>query len=712
MSDPARPPSPPWKALSLALFVVIVLAVGGLNFGYLFRTELYEHDDLAANSLAIREAKGFRRLTGQYSRWGFSHPGPGWFYAMGAGEALFHDGLHATPTPWNGQLLAVLLINAAFLAATLGIVAREVAPGAGRDDAAPRALRVAAAGAGLVVAVLGLAALGATAGIVTNWTPYIMVLPFAALVVAAASVGAAGHGGDLPVLTLAGAALLNSHVAQPLFVVPLVGLAWVGLALRHRGRPWRTFPAAHAVALVVVLLAALPVALDAARGADSNLALILAHRRLHPGEAHPWLDALGYHLRLLGGTPLLHGEPFFRGGATGITLWHYVFRHVPIFTAWTVAVVLLIAGAWRSRFGTGLLAGVLLATGLAGYWATKQDGDLLYFNSWFFYGLLLAVGLGAALAAVRAFAAWFPRAARSPWPALGLCALAAGLFAHYAARFRTDWNDSATARSTHRSVGSALADDAANRGRTKYLAFSHDAWGDAVATALDLERRGEPWQVSPEWAVMFGRAHAPAGGLPAGLSSPGGVRVWRVTLRSNDPAATPPRHRLPDGGDLQTEPPALDPAAGGGAGTSLLFSGPHPDADPYLLTGWSSPTAGDPYTWSELPEGRMAFRPVPVPADKAVAVVVDAFPALTPGRVDAQRLELLFNDQPVANWTVTEDAPLRALIPAAAWNARPEAQLRWRFPDAISPRRLGQGDDPREIAFGFRGVTFTLAPGP
>ena len=708
MSDPTRLPTPPWKALSLALFLAIVLAVGGLNFGYLFRTELYEHDDLAANSLAIREAKHFQRLTGQYSRWGFSHPGPGWFYAQAAGEALFHDGLHATPTPWNGQLVAVLLINAAFLAATLGIVARETARGTGEVDYASRAVRVAAAGAGLVVAVLFLAVLGGTSGLVNNWMPHLMVIPFAALVVAAASVGAADRGGDLPVLALAGAALLHSHVAQPLFVVPLVGLAWVGLAARHRGRPWQTFPGAHAVAAVIVLLAALPVALDAARGADSNLSLILAHRRLHVGEAHPWLDALGYHLRLIGYTPLLHGEPFFRGGATGVTLREYVLRHVPIFTVWTVAVVLLVAGTWRSRFGAGLLASVLLAAGLAGYWATKQDGDLLYFNSWFFYGLLLAAGLGAAAVAVRAFAAGFPRAARTPWPALGLCVIAAGLFAAHTSRFRPDWGDSAAARSTHASVTSALADDAEGRDKTKFLAFSHDAWGHAIGVALDLERRGEPWRVPPGWAIMFGPAHAPAGGLVGALNSPGGVRVWRVLLRSTDPAAPSPRRPLPDGGDLRPESPTLDPAAGDGAGTSLLFSGPHPDADPYLLTGWSSPTAGDPFTWSELPEGRMAFRPVPVPADRAVEVVIDAFPALTPGRVEAQRLELLFNDQPVGSWTVSTDAPLQAIIPAAAWNARPEAQLRWRFPDAISPLRLGRGGDPREIGFGFRAVRFTV----
>ncbi len=540
--------------------------------------------------------------------------------------------------------------------------------------------------------------------------PYVMVLPFAGLVVAAAAVGA-GRGGDLPVLTLAGAALLHSHVAQPLFVVPLVGLAWAALAWAHGGRPWRAFPRAHAAAMAVVVLAALPVALDALRGPGSNLALILAHRRTHLGEGHPWLDALGYYLRLASFAPFANREEAFRGGATWATLGGYAARHALILTVWTLAAGLLAAGAWGSRFGRCLLVSVTLAAGLAVWWATEQDGALLYFNSWFVYGLLLVVGLGAAAAAVRGLTATFPRLARTPWPALVLAVLVAGLFAVKAERFRARSGDDVPSRNIVASVDAALAGDADGRSRPRYLAFPHDAWEDAVAIALELERRGEPWQVHPGWALIFGRGHALAGVPPAALRSPagGGLRVWHVTPRSPDPDAPPARHPLFQGGDLRTEPPVVNPAADGGVGTTLAFCGPRPNAADYLLGGWSGPTPGDSYTWSERTEGLMAFHAVPVPTDQTVEVTIDAFPAITPGKVDAQRLELSLGDQSLGAETVRTDEPTRVNIPAAVWNAHPEAVLVWRFPDATSPARLGRGDDRRELAFGFRKVTFALA---
>ena len=106
----------------------------------------------------------------------------------------------------------------------------------------------------------------------------------------------------------------------------------------------------------------------------------------------------------------------------------------------------------------------------------------------------------------------------------------------------------------------------------------------------------------------------------------------------------------------------------------------------------------------------MVFQAVPTPTPGTdVSMVVDAFPALTPGRVDAQRLELTFNDQPLGEWSVREDAPTRVRIPAAVWNAHPDALLRWRFPDAVSPASLGHGGDTRQIAFGFRSVRFEVA---
>ncbi len=347
------------------------------------------------------------------------------------------------------------------------------------------------------------------------------------------------------------------------------------------------------------------------------------------------------------------------------------------------------------------------------FWATIQDGPLFYFNSWFVFGLLLALGLGAAAAAVQLAAAWFPRAARTPWPALALVALAAGLFTAQAGRFRATTGDDEASRNLNRSVGLALAEDgAAGQGRLKYLAFaSPNAWEDAAGVALELARRGESFRVGAGWGIVFGADTAPANPRE-GLAKTDDLRIWRILPPALDPEAAT-RRPLFHGNGLRLEPFPVDPAVG----TAITFGGPQPNAAAYLLTGWSDPAPGDAFTMSEQPLGSLAFRAVPVPetgAEEVVEIAVDAFPILTPGRVESQRLALHLNGQPLGEWTVRRDdgEPIRVRIPAARWNTAAAgagaALLEFRFPDAASPVRLGVGGDPRELAFGFRAVRFAL----
>src|SRR4029077_7570527 len=86
----------------------------------------YETDDYAADSLQIIKAKHFRETLGQYSRYGFHHPGPAFFYVLGWGEFLFSDATHLVPTPFNGQLIALYGLSAFFFAAAVAIAARRL----------------------------------------------------------------------------------------------------------------------------------------------------------------------------------------------------------------------------------------------------------------------------------------------------------------------------------------------------------------------------------------------------------------------------------------------------------------------------------------------------------------------------------------------------------------------------------------------------------
>ena len=102
-----------------ALFGMLVL-----RNRFLFGTPIHELGDTGANSILVNQAKHFELLVGNYSRQGFNHPEPAYFYIQAWGEWLFHDALHLVPTPWNGQVIALYALNAALFATVTLIIAR------------------------------------------------------------------------------------------------------------------------------------------------------------------------------------------------------------------------------------------------------------------------------------------------------------------------------------------------------------------------------------------------------------------------------------------------------------------------------------------------------------------------------------------------------------------------------------------------------------
>jgi len=69
----------------------------------LFTHAVYEAGDPAANSILTLQAKHFALLTGHYSRVGFHHPGPAFFYVQAGGEWLLHDVTGLVPAAYTGR---------------------------------------------------------------------------------------------------------------------------------------------------------------------------------------------------------------------------------------------------------------------------------------------------------------------------------------------------------------------------------------------------------------------------------------------------------------------------------------------------------------------------------------------------------------------------------------------------------------------------------
>lgn len=208
--DHAATSRPPAGGGVVRSFVATFLALAAALIASshdLFTKIVHEEGDNAANSILVVDAKNFELLFGNYSRLGFHHPGPVFLYVQAAGEWLLHDLLGVVPSPFNGQAIAILILNALLVAICFAILFSwypSVALQAGLG--------------GVLLLFLALY----TELISSLWMPFVYFAPFLLLLVAGTSV-AAGRTKHLWALALAAGLLVHGH-AEFLFFVPLLCL--------------------------------------------------------------------------------------------------------------------------------------------------------------------------------------------------------------------------------------------------------------------------------------------------------------------------------------------------------------------------------------------------------------------------------------------------------------------------------------------------------
>ena len=277
-----RRPWWPW-AVPFAAVLGVLLA----RNAFLFSTPLYEDADMGANSILIEQARRFTLLVGNYSRERFNHPGPALLYVQSWGESLLWSGLHAVPTPWNGQLIAVYTLNALFAASVVAVAYGWT-----------RSVRGAAA------AFAAVALLGALHPAVfsSDWMPYEYVLAYLAFCVAITSV-AAGRTRDLPVAAVTGWFCLHGHASFLLFVPALAGCALAALAWPRRRRlpaALRSFALTRrrdwGPALVISALFLVPIAAELALHWPGNFAKYVGYGSSGNAGAHGFGQSVRYVL--------------------------------------------------------------------------------------------------------------------------------------------------------------------------------------------------------------------------------------------------------------------------------------------------------------------------------------------------------------------------------------------------------------------------------
>lgn len=488
-------PTVTWLGSFLAITVVLVV-----RNAYLFTTKIYEDMDFAANTIAVLQAKRFDLLTGNYSKEGFYHPGPAFLYVMAAGESFFHDLLHLVPTPWNGQLLAILLLNAALIGASLAVLARQAGSG-----------RVALAALGVVLLFTALHPLTVNSA----WMPYVYFAPTLLLLVSAASV-ATGQTADLWLLALSAWLCINGQAEFLLFspVIVVASLACL-VVVRRRSAAGDTVPgvpARHWIgALAVSAVLAFPIALNTVVHWPGQFGRYLSYGRAASGHLthHSVLFSVGYTLRYW-----WPGIPAATADAGGLI-------------AGLVAFALALALAWYCpvpglrRFLLASLAAAGLLTVLFVYYAVKgiDDNDISQaYLGYFYWAAPLVVVIVAVVAVVVRVN--LRRAAL-----LGLAATVAGaaVVATVVPQHKDNNDDPPAKFYGVPQIPHAVQQLAASAdGRPIVLHILNHDWIDTVGLVAYADRTGvRSCVIGHEWTILF-RSQS----ICSGSEIRSGVRFW------------------------------------------------------------------------------------------------------------------------------------------------------------------------------------------
>ena len=209
---------------SLLIAVTIVILFTWRHSDFYFGPPIHETGDFAANALQIDDARSFKTLYGNYSRWRFNYPGFGFFYVYVVSEVLLYRTILFFVSPHQAHVFGGLMLQAGFFAIGLGVLARHARSSLGWI---------------FPFAVAMLYFRGVEGAFTSIWAPHVLMAPFFAFLCCCGAI-ANGDTRDLPLAALSGSFLVHGHVAQPLFVIPLFCCAYLCLtySARREANAW------------------------------------------------------------------------------------------------------------------------------------------------------------------------------------------------------------------------------------------------------------------------------------------------------------------------------------------------------------------------------------------------------------------------------------------------------------------------------------------
>jgi hypothetical protein len=462
----------------------LVLGILLVRNAFLFTTAEYENADMAANSILIEQARRWSLLVGNYSREKFNHPGPAFLYVQSWGESVCYDAAHLVPTPWNGQVITVYLLNA-FFASCVVVVGYGWGRLAGGTRAGARVALLAGAG----VALLG--ALHPSM-FSSDWMPYVYMPAYLAFLVSVASV-AAGARRDAWIAVLSGWFLIHGHVCFLLFVPLLWGAAIIAVAWRRRRAGWaagwaglRSQRRSWLAIAIISALFALPILLELALHWPGNVGQYLSYSSSGKAGGHALAQVTAY------------------------AAWFW-WPHAGAVVAAVLAVVAL-TGVWRMPAGPVrtlcralLVFDALSTAGFTLYAAVGIDALNEYYIGYFYWSAPVIALMVIALAVTGGD---YPPAVTVALAAVAAVAACAAFAVAAQTRFDLAHVDPASPASgpvVDPAIPSSVAAvERAAAGRPAVFAFAGNAWPAITGMLAQAERTGVTACVAdPGWEFMM-----------------------------------------------------------------------------------------------------------------------------------------------------------------------------------------------------------------
>jgi hypothetical protein len=465
---------------------VFIVAAAGLA---LTRSaeKIFPIGDIAVLEIYVRNAVSGRLLVGPYSRFGWHHPGPIYFYLLALVYRL------------AGSTTASLSAGAAVIAtASIALLAWI-----GARSLGPRTSSVVLAS--VLVYLWRVPELAASA-----WNPHVVVLPAVALVVAAASAA----GGDVALLPLV--VVLASFIAQTdVALVPFVAVAALAatagtISAGSRKTRSATLKSLGVAACVGAALWLVVVAEDITHS-PGNLTLLWRFFVGAHGQGQSLAQAGGAWAVMLV-SPAAPAISLAGGGT---------FETSRAGTSMGLAVVVLLAlaaiGAWGRNSNRALarLAFVCAAVSLVSLWSATRIEDRIMDHEVFWISGIGALDLGVVAAAVAGpiwrlvSTEWVPFVS---WGQLthgtlvGACIAICLLQVDRARQGRLPVTATSTvvARMAQ-SVRQYLDQVHAARPLIK---IGEDNWGLTAGVLLELDREGVRFAIEDNWLAMFPQSFA------------------------------------------------------------------------------------------------------------------------------------------------------------------------------------------------------------